>query len=248
MNRTIHLRRLGGLLAALTMATMASADSGRGRHRQLYAVPTPGAVTIDGRLDDWDLSGQIEMFVVEPTRDTMNAKFALAYDDQALYLAGEVRDPSPMMNRNDPAANPGRQTPAPGDVRLLVTRQDKKPVAILYQPKIADFAGEPIVLTSPTGQESFDRITVLDSIGLTDENTATGFLATVAIPQSAIGLKLAPGQTIKLDLGYVFGNREGSRTAVRAYLFNRSFAANVVDDIPHETRLEPAQWGQATVE
>jgi hypothetical protein len=29
---------------------------------------------------------------------------------------------------------------------------------------------------------------------------------------------------------------------------NDSFAANVVNDVPHESRLEPAEWGTATVE
>ena len=40
------------------------ADTGLGRHKQLYVVPAPPKVVIDGQLDDWDLSGQIEMYVV----------------------------------------------------------------------------------------------------------------------------------------------------------------------------------------
>ena len=64
-----------------------------------------------------------------------------------------------------------------------------------------------------------------------------------------LDLDLKPGQTIKMDVGYVFGNAKGAGKAVRrAYLNNNSFTANVVDDIPHESRLEPAQWGEATVE
>jgi hypothetical protein len=31
-------------------------------------------------------------------------------------------------------------------------------------------------------------------------------------------------------------------------VFNNSFSANVVNDVPNESRLEPAQWGKATVE
>jgi hypothetical protein len=74
------------LLAGLALWTVAfpsaahANDNGRGRHKQLYAVPAPGKVTIDGKLDDWDLSGQIEMFVIQATRGTMNAKFAVMYD------------------------------------------------------------------------------------------------------------------------------------------------------------------------
>ena len=47
---------------------------------------------------------------------------------------------------------------------------------------------------------------------------------------------------------YIFGNAEGTRTAIRAYLYNNSFSANVVDDIPNESRLEPEGWGMASVE
>ena len=54
------------------------------------------------------------------------------------------------------------------------------------------------------------------------------------------------------DLAGDFGDgcirvQEQSRRTVRAYLFNTSFTANVVDDIPHESRLEPANWGEAEV-
>ena len=78
------------------------AETGLGRHKQLYAVPAPGHVTIDGKLDDWDLSGQIEMFTISETKEVQSAKFAVMYDRENLYLCGVVRDPSPMMNRQDP--------------------------------------------------------------------------------------------------------------------------------------------------
>jgi hypothetical protein len=62
--------RFAVLIACLVAPAIASPclanDNGRGRHKQLYAVPAPGKVTIDGKLDDWDLSGQIEMFVIRP--------------------------------------------------------------------------------------------------------------------------------------------------------------------------------------
>jgi len=52
-------------------------------------------------------------------------------------------------------------------------------------------------------------------------------------------------------LGKLWGMTKcmGAGKAVRrAYLFNNSFTANVVDDIPNESRLEPQEWGEATVE
>jgi hypothetical protein len=71
----------------------------------------------------------------------------------------------------------------------------------------------------------------------------------VAIPLEALRLKLEPGQKVKMDVGYIFGNAQGVGKAVRrAYLSNNSFSANVVDDIPNESRLEPKEWGEASVE
>ncbi len=89
-------------------ASLCLADTGLGRHKQLYAVPAPGKVVVDGKLDDWDLSGQIEMFVVSETKEMQSGKFALMYDQDALYLSGVVRDTSPMMNRQDPKVNGDR--------------------------------------------------------------------------------------------------------------------------------------------
>jgi hypothetical protein len=188
-------------------------------------------------------------------------------DDQNLYFRFEVQSPSSLANATpdpkiifrggnlldiqlatDPAATADRTTPAPGDVRLLVTRRDSKPFAVLFQPQVKGFQGEPVILKSPTGQESFDQIRVVDEVGLEYEKTAEGFIATVTVPRALTGLGLEPGRPIRLDLGYVFGNGDGTRSTTRAYLFNDSFTANVVDDIPNESRLEPAKWGEAEVQ
>lgn len=80
----------------------AQAETGLARHKQLYAVPTPGAVVIDGKFDDWDLSGQIDMFVVSESKETQSARFAVMYDAEALYLSAVERDTWPLMNRQDP--------------------------------------------------------------------------------------------------------------------------------------------------
>jgi hypothetical protein len=101
-------RRL--LVMALLAATLAipssssRADTGLGRHKKAYAVPVPAGkkIVVDGKLDDWDLSGQILMYVVSETADMQSARFAMMYDADALYLGAVVRDPSPMMNRHDP--------------------------------------------------------------------------------------------------------------------------------------------------
>src|SRR5471030_157245 len=86
----------------------ARADTGLGRHKKMFAVPAPGKVTIDGKLNDWDLSGQISTYVISETRTMQSAGFAVMYDKKALYLSGVVRDTSPMMNRHDPQSDGDR--------------------------------------------------------------------------------------------------------------------------------------------
>ena len=65
----------------------------------LAVLPTPGAVTIDGRYDDWDLSGGI--FVcgdVETIRDTLSLWYHAMYDADNLYLLARWNDTTPLNN------------------------------------------------------------------------------------------------------------------------------------------------------
>ena len=192
-------------------------------------------------------------------------KARVAYDSDNLYVRFDVQAQHGLVNNmpdpqimfrggncldiqlaTDPEADPEREEPAPGDVRLLVTRRDGEPFAMLYRPQVAGYDGEPTVFDSPTGEEPFDVIEKID-VGLEYKKSRSGFTATVSVPLDRIGLELKPGRKIKMDLGYVFGNARGTRTAVRAYVNNDSFTANVTDDIPHESRLEPNEWGEGNV-
>ena len=69
----------------------------------LHAVPTPGRVTIDGDLADWDLSGQSLMcYDVETLQDVYSAKVAVMYDAENLYVGIHWKDTTPMGNCHDP--------------------------------------------------------------------------------------------------------------------------------------------------
>ena len=93
-------------------------------------MPRPGPVTIDGKLDDWDLSGQIWMWVTLQTAEMQGARFAMMYDDQALYVSAVVRDPHPLMNRHDPLVDPESAWDA--DVcQLRLMLDPKAPVSVL---------------------------------------------------------------------------------------------------------------------
>lgn len=190
-----------------------------------------------------------------------------AYDEKNLYVAFDVTSPNALTNEisdprtifkggnlldiqfaADPSADPKRKAPVPGDVRILVTQQQGKPAVVIYRPKVKDFKGQPIVLTSPANKESFDVIEPTDKVGLQYTKTQAGFSAVVTIPLEVIGWTPKAGQNVKLDFGYIFGNAAGSEASLRAYWTNTGFSAGVLHDIPNEARLEPGEWGTATVE
>ena len=95
--RAFHLLMV---LAAVMLATGASAA--QSENHELHAVPPPGAVAIDGKLDDWDFSGQIWCFSDYRTREIYSAKVAAMYDKDFLYLSVVWKDPTPMQNMVDP--------------------------------------------------------------------------------------------------------------------------------------------------
>jgi len=185
-------------------------------------------------------------------------KAKVASDDKSLFFDYDIVADTPLVNTvPDPkllfkggnCLDLQLENTRGEPVRVLVTQYQGKPFAVVYFPKVKDFKGEPTVFNSPTGKESFDEIRFLENVALKDEKTDKGFRAQVALPLEALRLELKPGQKLKMDLGYIFGNAQGVGKAVRrAYLSNNSFSANVIDDIPNEARLEPKEWGEAVVE
>jgi hypothetical protein len=97
-------------------------------------------------------------------------------------------------------------------------------------------------------EESFDRIEEFEAFEMSHEETSTGFEAMVTIPLDAIGLDLQPSSTIRGDVGYIYDGAEGTEASARAYWSNNGMEANVVDDVPDESRLNPEHWGDITVE
>jgi hypothetical protein len=84
---------ISGSVAHAYVALVNKAD-----HREIHVVPTPGPVTIDGKLNDWDLSGANLMFPDESSRQAYSVNGAMMYDTNYLYISAHVKDPTPMIN------------------------------------------------------------------------------------------------------------------------------------------------------
>lgn len=90
-------------LAVLTTLATTPAMATQTDNRGLHAVPATKPITIDGKLDDWDLSGQsLITYDVESLRDVYSALVATAYDADNFYVSLHWKDPIPMGNSHDP--------------------------------------------------------------------------------------------------------------------------------------------------
>jgi hypothetical protein len=98
----------GGAIASLLFG---ASEENRMLARQsnnigIPVLPAAGDVTIDGTLDEWDLSGQIWSFADVAIRDTYSVRTAAMWDQDALYIAATWQDPTPMFSAADPVLNP----------------------------------------------------------------------------------------------------------------------------------------------
>ena len=104
------LASAGSLLAALTTlapprALLAQSESPAASLKRLEAVRTSVPITIDGRLDEpaWATAATIgpedihQILPVEYSVPTQRTRFLVIYDDDALYLAADMKDDHPEL-------------------------------------------------------------------------------------------------------------------------------------------------------
>jgi hypothetical protein len=74
----------------------------------LAVLPAPGKVVVDGKYDDWDLSGSIfACGDAEHYRDKFGVWFAAMYDPENLYLLARWNDDTPLNNPGSTAGDFG---------------------------------------------------------------------------------------------------------------------------------------------
>jgi len=65
----------------------------------MKVLPAPGKVAVDGKFDDWDLTGGIlATSDAENLRDEYSMWFHTMYDGENLYLLARWKDPTPLNN------------------------------------------------------------------------------------------------------------------------------------------------------
>ncbi|MBA3939300.1 MAG: hypothetical protein H0X38_17765, partial [Planctomycetes bacterium] len=121
------------LRLALAWAACAVASGAATDNHLLLALPTPGPIAVDGRLDDWDASARIPVCADTATlAGTYSAWVMMMYDAQALYVGVDWCDPTPMVNAYDPALDIERRKCFHADSLHLHLRTDRESKLIGY--------------------------------------------------------------------------------------------------------------------
>jgi len=196
----------------------------------------------------------------EPSAKIDDVSFTMTYDANNLYLSFSgvklLKNSGTEFQRyfktgacldvqigTDPKADPARQHPAAGDLRLLMTFAQEKPRVVLYQPVNAaakpDEAWE--TFTAVAGKTRFDRVVLLEKAQLAASTDEYGnMFIEASIPIKELGLKITPDLRLKMDWG-VLVSRDGNQVQTRTYWTNKM--ANGTSDESFESRLEPHLWG-----
>ena len=97
------------LLAAwILLAVSLSAQATETENLNIRILPAPGKLAVDGKIDDWDLSGGV--FIcndVENLRDKMGVWIHAMYDADNLYVLARWIDETPMSNPGSIAGDHG---------------------------------------------------------------------------------------------------------------------------------------------
>ena len=125
-----------------------------------------------------------------------------------------------------------------GGIRLLAAQVGGRTKAMLYEKSVPGAkASDRVAFTSPVGNVVFDRVRdVSEKVRLAKGRDGNYELE---VPLDLIGLRPAPGQTLKGDIGVLRGS--GGETIARLYWSNK--ATGIVADVPSEAELKPRNWG-----
>jgi len=211
-------------------SSAASLDTSSGR---VIAVPVSGKITIDGSLNDWDLSGLEQVTLDIGDANALHADYALMYDSKNLYLAVKVADTTPARNAYGPeeskywdgdcvqlriCSDPGIATPLPNSGNGMSAENLGKISHIgfwhnhltgknwIHIARGNDSASTALV--NPAGSQLAFK-TWPDGKGYTFES---------AIPWTALGVESAPktGSVLPALLEILWGDGQGRAQVIRA--------------------------------
>ncbi len=229
------IKRIPILLAALPLIASAEPEVpmiGRQSHNEgIRAVPAPGTVKIDGKLDDWDFSGRIWSFADVAIRDRYSSETAMMWDKDFLYIGQKVLDPNPLVNTIDPTFDP--QGGWKGDSLQLRVLTDWPSWVTLWK---HTGSGKSILHRASWGSEDSSK-GIEDTFFISEPNSTQlgkgiemasvpnedGYVREIRIPWQVIyksAPDISPGLTIRIGLELFWGRPGESTRPAHRYTDN----------------------------
>ena len=206
--------------------------------------------TIDGDLADAPLTAGVSL----DGGNGRTAEIALGRDATNLYYACKVCEPTPLVNNGsdwqtlfatgdcadlmlatDPQAAPHRREAAAGDLRLLFSLFQGKPIAVLYRPAVSGASVQTAI-----GKARFDLIRKLVSARVAVRRGNGFYTLEAAVPLKDLASDPRRLGNVCGDAGVIFADESGRSRSLRLYTYNRH--TEMISDIPSEALLQPAEW------
>lgn len=228
-------------LVAVTLACALHAQDAQnmlGRQTQnegFSAVPTQKSVKIDGKLDEWDLSGQIWSYADTSVRDSFSVKTSAMWDADNLYLSFIWRDPMPLNSTVDPQFDPSRGWVADAvQLRVLAGKQpswftvwgfDKgtKPAVHVYYWEEENKEGKGTTELHYTGKAGEVALGAGIESAYAALPDGKGFIHEMKLPWKVVykqEWKGAANQTIRMGMEFLWGNATGNTFPMHRYADN----------------------------
>jgi hypothetical protein len=207
---------------------------------------------------DADLKGS-DIVSFEKTPDAA-IRAAATWDDQNLYLAWDVKDPTPWRNSAkvpedmyvsgdtvdfqlgaNPDADKNREEAVAGDLRLSIGNFQGHPAAVLYR-KVSAVKKPKIFSSGVIHSYPMDYVSVVSNVNILVKPRTDGYVIEAALPLSVLEFQPSAGLVLHGDFGATHGGADGLRTRLRTYWNNQH--TGLVDDAVFELRMEPKYWGQ----
>ncbi|MHC5057459.1 MAG: sugar-binding protein [Planctomycetota bacterium] len=223
---------------ALAGAAAAEAQNMIGRQSQnegILVLPKQGAVTIDGDLSDWDLSGRIWVFADRDVRSRFSAKVSAMWDESNLYVAVRWKDPTPMYSMVDPDFNPNDGWKS-DSVQLRVSTSDRdswlttwhfaaKKMPVLHVAKWKDRrnsrAGQDVTLLA--AEPGGTRLGSGAEMAYRADADGKGYEQEMKIPWAIIYRTPptpAAGMTLRIGMEFLWGDPTGKVWPIHRYADN----------------------------
>jgi len=258
------IRPLPGGKVVLTADDAQKAQAFRARHlqaavgtRRLAARKATPTFTGDFRKD----FASAEIAAYQKGKATA-CSTAAAWDGKNLYVAWEVRDPTPWVNGadapefmyargdtvdlqlgTDGRAPKDRKDAALGDLRVSVGPFQGRPTVVVYRRRAAK--KRPKVFRSGVVKHyEMESVIVLTDarVEVKVDPEKKRHVVEAALPWAALGVKPAAGTTLRADFGVTHGNQAGNDTALRTHWSNQH--TGLVSDEVFELKMVPANWGE----